>query len=115
YLGDFGADVVKGEAINDGDDTRRWPPFRGNDGMVSLGANRNKRSIALDLKSAQGREIAHRLTSRADIAVESFGPGVAKRLGIDYASVGVDNPRLIYCSISGFGRAGRFAKARVTT
>ena len=106
YLGDMGADVIKVEAYRDGDDTRRWPPFRGNDGTVFLSANRNKRSIALDLKSATGREVAQRLLRTADIAVESFGPGVPQRLGIDYERARARNPRLVYCSISGFGRRG---------
>jgi crotonobetainyl-CoA:carnitine CoA-transferase CaiB-like acyl-CoA transferase len=106
YLGDFGADVIKVEAYKDGDDTRRWPPFRGQDGTVFLSANRNKRSIAIDLKSAAGGDIARKLVRNADIVVEAFGPGVAKRLGIDYATVRIDNPRLVYCSISGFGPNG---------
>ena len=106
YLGDLGADVIKVEAFVDGDDTRRWPPFRGNDGTVFLSANRNKRSIALDLKRAEGQAIAQRLLANADIAVESFGPGVAERLGIDFEVARVENPALIYCSISGFGRQG---------
>ena len=106
YLGDLGADVIKIETCKDGDDTRRWPPFRGQDGTVFLSANRNKRSIAVDLKSTSGREIAHKLVRNADIVVESFGPGVAQRLGIDYETVRSDNPRLVYCAISGFGRRG---------
>lgn len=106
YLGDLGADIVKVEAYRDGDDTRRWPPFRGSDGTVFLSANRNKRSIALDLKTAAGREVAQKLLRTADIAVESFGPGVPQRLGIDYETARVTNPRLVYCSISGFGRRG---------
>jgi crotonobetainyl-CoA:carnitine CoA-transferase CaiB-like acyl-CoA transferase len=106
YLGDMGADVIKVEAYTDGDDTRRWPPFRGDDGTVFLSANRNKRSIAVDLKSAAGREIARKLVQRADVVVESFGPGVPKRLGIDYDTLRADHPRLVYCSISGFGRRG---------
>jgi crotonobetainyl-CoA:carnitine CoA-transferase CaiB-like acyl-CoA transferase len=106
YLGDLGADVIKVEAYVDGDDTRRWPPFRGNDGTVFLSANRNKRSIALDLKRPEGQGIAQRLLATADIAVESFGPGVAQRLGIDFEHARVGNPKLVYCSISGFGRRG---------
>ncbi len=112
YLGDLGADVVKLEPIVDGDDTRRWPPFRGDDGTVFLSANRNKRSIALDLKHPEGRVVARRLLATADIVVESFGPGVPERLGIDYASVRADNPRVVYCSISGFGRQGPLASGK---
>ena len=106
YLGDFGAEVIKIEPCKDGDDTRRWPPFRGDDGTVFLSANRNKRSLAIDLKSAAGKEIARRLVRDADVVLESYGPGVAQRLGIDYPTVRKDNPRLVYCSISGFGRQG---------
>ncbi len=106
YLGDFGADVIKIEPCKDGDDTRRWPPFRGGDGTVFLSANRNKRSLAIDLKTAAGKEIARRLVREADVVLESFGPGVAQRLGIDYETLRQDNPRLVYCSISGFGRRG---------
>jgi crotonobetainyl-CoA:carnitine CoA-transferase CaiB-like acyl-CoA transferase len=106
YLGDLGAEVIKMEPCVDGDDTRRWPPFRGGNGTIFLSANRNKRSLALDLKSGAGREIARRLARRADIVLESFGPGVSQRLGVDYASLKGDNPKLIYCSISGFGRKG---------
>jgi crotonobetainyl-CoA:carnitine CoA-transferase CaiB-like acyl-CoA transferase len=106
YLGDLGADVVKVEAYADGDDTRRWPPFRGNDGTVFLSANRNKRSLAVDLKSAGGRQIARRLAQRVDVMIESFGPGVPQRLGVDYETLRTANPRLVYCSISGFGRRG---------
>src|SRR5690606_15623960 len=102
----FGADVIKIEPCKDGDDTRRWPPFRGEDGTVFLSANRNKRSIALDLKSKAGREVALRLVRESDVMLESYGPGVAQRLGIDYETVRKDNPRLVYCSISGFGRKG---------
>ena len=109
YLGDFGARVIKLEATGHGDDTRRWPPFRGEDGTVFLSANRNKRSIAVDLKTLGGREIARRLALASDVVVESFGPGVAQRLGIDYASLAADHPRLVYCSISGFGRRGPLA------
>ena len=112
YLGDLGADVIKVEPYVDGDDTRRWPPFRGQDGTVFLSANRNKRSIALDLKRTEGQAVAQRLLARADIAVESFGPGVAKRLGIDYTRAAAANPALVYCSISGFGPVGPLADGK---
>jgi len=105
YLGDMGAEVIKVESPQ-GDDTRRWPPFRGGDGTVFLSANRNKQSVALDLKSAAGREAVLRLVATADIVVESCGPGVAGRLGIDYDSVAALRPDVVYCSISGFGSQG---------
>lgn len=111
YLADMGADVIKVEAVGTGDDSRRWPPFpKAQDGdqlgTPFLAANRGKRSIVIDLKTTEGREICQRLAATADVAIESFGPGVATRLGIDYESLKAINPRLVYCSISGFGATG---------
>ena len=105
YLGDMGAEIIKVEPPL-GDDTRRWPPFRNGDGTVFLSVNRNKRSLVLDLKSEAGREAVRRLLQTADIVVESFGPGVTQRLGIDYESVAALRPDVVYCSISGFGTQG---------
>ena len=108
YLGDMGADVIKVEAP-DGDETRGWPPFRSaNDetdatGTVFLSANRNKRSIAVNLRNAEGRAVVHRLAKSVDVVISSFGPGVAERLGVDAATLRELNPRLVYCNISGFG------------
>jgi crotonobetainyl-CoA:carnitine CoA-transferase CaiB-like acyl-CoA transferase len=110
YLGDMGADVVKVEAAGAGDETRSWPPFREAQGeragAVFLAANRNKRSVALDLGSPEGREAVHRLAARSDVAIASFGPGVATKLGVDAATLRSLNPRLVYCDISGFGSVG---------
>ncbi len=106
YLSDLGAQVTKIEPCGSGDDTRRWPPFEGGEGTVFMSANGSKRSLALDLKSPQGLEICQKLATQADVVVESFGPGVAGRLGIDYEALKVLNPRLVYCSISGFGTVG---------
>lgn len=107
YLGEMGADIIKVEPVGTGDETRGWPPFRAPGlGAVFLSANRNKRSIAVDLKTEQGRAVVHRLATTCDIAIESFGTGVVERLGIDAATLRGLNSRLIYCSISGFGRAG---------
>ena len=107
YLGDLGADIIKVETVGQGDETRGWPPFPAPDlGTVFLSANRNKRSIALDMKTEKGREIVHALARSADVAIESFGTGVAERLGIDAATLRALNDRLIHCSISGFGRSG---------
>ncbi|MEH2477938.1 crotonobetainyl-CoA:carnitine CoA-transferase CaiB-like acyl-CoA transferase [Nitrobacteraceae bacterium AZCC 2146] len=107
YLGDLGADIIKVETIGLGDETRGWPPFPAPGfGTVFLSANRNKRSIAVDLKTEKGREIVHTLAKSADVAIESFGTGVAERLGIDAATLRPLNDRLIHCSISGFGRSG---------
>ena len=107
YLGDLGADVIKVETHRDGDDTRRWPPFRGTDGTVFLSCNRNKRSIALDLKSPAGQEIARKLvaatpTSWSRASVRAWRSASASTT----RTLRVQNPRLIYCSISGFGPKG---------
>ena len=107
YLGDLGAEVIKVEAVGQGDETRGWPPFPAPGlGTVFLSANRNKRSIAINLKSDKGRKLVHELAKSADVAIESFGTGVAERLGIDAASLCALNDRLVHCSISGFGRTG---------
>jgi len=111
YLGDMGAEVIKVEPPQ-GDDTRRWPPFRDGDGTVFLSVNRNKRSVVLDLKTKAGREAATRLLGTADIVVESFGPGVTERLGIDYGRVRTLRPDVVYCSISGFGTRGPLSQAK---
>jgi crotonobetainyl-CoA:carnitine CoA-transferase CaiB-like acyl-CoA transferase len=110
-LGDLGADVIKVEAYPGGDDARAYPPFIGSDGTFFLSANRNKRSIALDLKTDAGRTIAHELARLADVVVESYGGGVAERLGVDYATLSENHAGLIYCSISGYGRTGPLGKA----
>lgn len=112
YMGDMGADVIKVENVGHGDDMREWPPIRtALDGEARVGspylsANRNKRCIALDLKSAEGQEILHGLVADADIVVESFAPGVAARLGLDAKDLRARHPGLIVCSITGFGTAG---------
>ena len=112
YLGDLGADVIKVEPCEIGDETRRWPPFRGETGAIFLSCNRNKRSIAVDLKTPAGRGIVHRLAAGSDVVIESFATGVAVRLGIDYETLRNINPRIVYCSLSGFGRTGPMANAR---
>ena len=105
-LGDFGADVVKVEAPA-GDEARTFgPPWLGGEAMNFMALNRNKRSVALDLKHEQAREVAKRLCAEADVVIENFRPGVAERLGIGYDELAAANPSLIYCSVSGFGRLG---------
>lgn len=106
YLGDMGANVLKIEDTLTGDDSRGWPPFAGDDGATFYAMNRNKRSIAVDMKSDAGRAIVKDLVSRADILVESFGTGVAERLGIGPKEMRTLNSKLVYCSVSGFGRTG---------
>ena len=106
YLSDLGAEIIKVEPAVVGDETRRWPPIRGDFGSVFLSVNRNKKSLALDLKSSEGQAVVRKLIRRSDVLVESFGTGVAERLGIDYASAAAEKPDIIHCSLSGFGRTG---------
>ena len=103
-LGDLGADVVKVEHPEGGDETRGWgPPWYGGHSTYYLSVNRNKRSVALDLKSDKGRRAARALAARADVLVENFKAGALERMGLGYEEVARDNPRLVWCSISGFG------------
>ncbi len=103
--------MIKVETTQGGDDTRRWPPFRDGTGSIFLSVNRNKRSLAVDLKTPEGQAIVHKLAAKADVVLESNGTGVAERLRIDYDTLKVLNPRLVYCTISGFGRTGPLAGA----
>lgn len=105
-LGDMGADVIKVEPL-DGELGRAiGPPWQQRQSVTSLSVNRNKRGIALDLKSDRGRTIALELMREADVVIESFRPGVMARLGLDYASVKATNPGVIYCSVSAYGQTG---------
>jgi crotonobetainyl-CoA:carnitine CoA-transferase CaiB-like acyl-CoA transferase len=107
---DLGADVIKLENPRTGDDTREWaPPYQGDQSAYFLSVNRNKRGVAVDLKTEQGRDIALRLADRADVLMENFRPGTAGRLGLGYDALAARNPRLIYASISGFGQTGPYA------
>ena len=115
-LADLGADVVKVESPNGGDDTRGWgPPFIEDDNGVRSEAayfaccNRNKRSITLDFTTEEGAQSARELASKADILVENFKPGGLQKYGLDYESLKALNPGLIYCSITGFGHSGPYA------
>jgi crotonobetainyl-CoA:carnitine CoA-transferase CaiB-like acyl-CoA transferase len=103
-LADLGADVVKVERPAGGDETRSWgPPFAGGEAAYYLSVNRNKRSCALDLSQPEGRALALELCARADVVVENFKVGGADRLGVGYDHVRERNPRVVYCSITGFG------------
>jgi formyl-CoA transferase/CoA:oxalate CoA-transferase len=106
-LADLGADVIKIEQPGHGDDTRQWgPPFQGDEAAYYLSVNRNKRSLAVDLKSEEGLAAVRRLARRADVVVENFRPGTAQRLGLGYEELAAENPGLIYASISGYGQTG---------
>ena len=109
-LADLGADVIKVESF-EGDDTRGMgPPYIGNISAYFSCANRNKRSICIDLHKPESREIIEALAAQADVLIENFRTGTAERLGVGYAALSAINPRLIYCSISGYGRTGPEAK-----
>jgi len=115
-LADLGADVVKVERKGTGDDTRGWgPPFveaaDGNhlDAAYFHATNRGKRSIELDFESEDGRRIVKKLAARSDVLIENFKVGGLAKFGLDYASLSQDNPRLIYCSVTGFGQTGPYA------
>jgi crotonobetainyl-CoA:carnitine CoA-transferase CaiB-like acyl-CoA transferase len=106
-LGDLGADVIKVEIPGRGDDTRHWgPPFVGSESVYYLSVNRNKRSIALDLKNPGACDALWRLIETADVLVENFSPGTIARLGFGYDVVKARNPSIVYASISGFGQSG---------
>ena len=106
-LGDLGADVIKIEQPGKGDDTRGWgPPFIEGEASYYLSVNRNKRSLALDLKSDLGREALWRLIDTADVLIENFSPGTIGRLGFGYDAVKERRPAIVYASISGFGQRG---------
>jgi crotonobetainyl-CoA:carnitine CoA-transferase CaiB-like acyl-CoA transferase len=105
-LGDLGADVVKVERPEGGDDSRAMPPFWNGESVVFLSVNRNKRSVTLDLKSEEGIQAAKRLAESSDIVVQSFRPGAVDRLGLGYEEISRANPGVIYLSISAFGEEG---------
>ena len=105
-LGDMGAEVLKIEEPTHGDDTRAWAPFQDGVSSFFLGMNRSKKSVTLDLKTPEGAEALRRLIGTADVLIENFRPGSLKKLGFDYDSVREMNPRLVFCSITGYGQQG---------
>jgi crotonobetainyl-CoA:carnitine CoA-transferase CaiB-like acyl-CoA transferase len=116
-LADLGADVIKVERRGAGDDTRGWgPPFVAAAGGGTLGAayfhgtNRGKRSIEIDFEDERDRSIVRKLAKRSDVLIENFKVGGLRRFGLDYASLSAENPRLIYCSVTGFGQDGPYAE-----
>jgi len=105
-LGDMGAEVIKVEEPGKGDDTRGWPPFVAGEATYFLSVNRNKKSLTLNVKPSEGQDVLRRLIAKSDVVLENFRPGTMERLGFGYERLRKDNPRLIYCSISGFGESG---------
>src|SRR5699024_10250040 len=93
----------------EGENRRTWPQYKGGESSAFMSINRNKKGMSIDLKSAEGKEIFNNLIKTTDIIVENFRPGVVKRLGVDYESLNKINPKLIYCSISGFGQYGPYS------
>ncbi|MDP3139309.1 MAG: CoA transferase [Burkholderiaceae bacterium] len=111
-LGGLGAEVIKIESIGDGDELRQWPPLRGITGAPFLAYNRNKKSIALDLKRPEALELVVRLAGLSDVFVESGSAGATCRLGLGYEVLRKVRPDLVYCSISGFGQVGPLRRAK---
>ena len=110
-LGDYGADVIKIERTGVGDDSRAWSPyFHESMSYYYAAANRNKRGMAIDLKTQEGVQIARALIEQADVLVHNYRVGALERLGLDYESLSRVNPRLVYCAISGFGATGPLSK-----
>jgi crotonobetainyl-CoA:carnitine CoA-transferase CaiB-like acyl-CoA transferase len=110
-LADMGADVIKVEIPGRGDGLRHWgPPFLGGEGVYFLGLNRNKKSMTLNLKSQQGKDIFYKILLDADVLIENFRPGTMERLGLTYEEIIKKNPRIVYCRISGYGQNGPYYK-----
>ncbi|MEW6274107.1 MAG: CaiB/BaiF CoA-transferase family protein [Bacillota bacterium] len=108
-LGDMGAEIIKVEMPGTGDETRAWgPPFIEGESAYFLSINRNKKSITVNLKAPEGKEIIYRLAKEADVLIENFLPGTVQRLGLDYEKIKEFNPGIIYCSISGYGQDGPY-------
>src|ERR1700749_4528437 len=107
---EIGGEVIKIENPEGGDDTRHYEHAEiGGESAAFLSLNRNKRGIAIDFTKPEGREVARELIAKADVVVENFSAGVMKKFGLDYESVVASNPKMIYCSISAYGRKGPFA------
>ncbi|MEZ5920314.1 MAG: CaiB/BaiF CoA-transferase family protein [Parvularculaceae bacterium] len=115
-LGDLGAEVIKVEKPGAGDDTRRWgPPFledgpdQPSDAAYFLAANRNKKSVAIDISAKEGADLVRKIAEKSDIFIENFKVGGLKKYGLDYDSIANLNPRIVYCSVTGFGQTGPYA------
>jgi crotonobetainyl-CoA:carnitine CoA-transferase CaiB-like acyl-CoA transferase len=105
-LGDMGADVIKVEKLDDGDDQRKLGPFINGESSPFMMINRNKKSFRLNLKTDEGKDLLYKLAKNVDVLVENFRPGIVKSLKIDYETIRQINPAIIYCSISGYGQTG---------
>jgi crotonobetainyl-CoA:carnitine CoA-transferase CaiB-like acyl-CoA transferase len=105
-LGDMGAEVIKIEEPGRGDDTRGWPPFAHGESTYFMSVNRNKKSVTLNLKAPQGRDLLKRLAKKSDVVLENFRTGTMEKLGLGFKTLSKINPRLIYCAMSGFGESG---------
>jgi crotonobetainyl-CoA:carnitine CoA-transferase CaiB-like acyl-CoA transferase len=105
-LGDMGAEVIKIEEPDRGDDTRGWPPFASGESTYFMSVNRNKKSVTLNLKAPEGRELLKRLAKKSDVLLENFRTGTMEKLGLGYATLSKLNPKLVYCAMSGFGESG---------
>jgi crotonobetainyl-CoA:carnitine CoA-transferase CaiB-like acyl-CoA transferase len=106
FLGDLGAEILKIEPPEKGDETRGFAPFIGGESHYFVGLNRGKRSLVIDLRQPEGADLLRRLVDTADVLIENFRPGVMDRLGLGAAALMARNPRLIYCAVSGFGLTG---------
>jgi len=107
-LADLGAEVIKVERTGTGDDARAIPPFVEGESSYFISLNRNKKSLTLNLKTDEGKKIIYDLIRHSDVFLENFQPGTTKKLGVDYETVSKINPRIVYCSISGFGQDGPY-------
>lgn len=107
-LGDMGAEIIKIEVPESGDDSRRYPPFIGTESAYFMNLNRNKKSLTLNLKTPEGKKVFLDLVRRSDVLIENFRPGTLDDLGVGYAELKAVNPNLVYSSISGFGHSGPY-------
>jgi len=108
-LADYGAEVLKIEQPGMGDGTRQWgPPWVNGESAYFLSVNRNKKSLTLNLKTAEGQGVLKALAAKADVLIENFKPGTTQKMGIDYGTLAAENPGLIYCSITGYGQTGPY-------
>jgi crotonobetainyl-CoA:carnitine CoA-transferase CaiB-like acyl-CoA transferase len=105
-LGDMGAEVIKIEEPGKGDDTRGWPPFAGGESTYFMSVNRNKKSVTLNFKAPEGRDLLMRLAKKSDVLLENFRSGTMDKLGLGWATLSKMNPKLVYCAMSGFGESG---------